>query len=84
FKFIIPGLTIAGLMAGSFHHENFGETTTFAPYGWSAVFTAVATSGIVFAFNGFQSPINLAGEARNPAKSVPFAVIGSILCALVI
>ncbi|TDG04617.1 APC family permease [Paraburkholderia guartelaensis] len=84
FKFIIPGLTIIGLMAGSFHHENFGETTTFAPYGWSAVFTAVATSGIVFAFNGFQSPINLAGEARNPAKSVPFAVIGSILCALVI
>jgi len=84
FKFIIPGLTIAGLMAGSFHHENFGQTTAFAPYGWSAVFTAVATSGVVFAFNGFQSPINLAGEARNPSKSVPFAVIGSILLALVI
>jgi amino acid transporter len=48
------------------------------------VFTAVATSGIVFAFNGFQSPINLAGEARNPSRSVPFAVIGSILLALVI
>src|SRR5215469_2478205 len=84
FKFIIPGATILGLMLSGFHHENFGETSTFAPYGWSAVFTAVATSGIVFAFNGFQSPINLAGEARNPAKSVPFAVIGSILCALVI
>ncbi|QBR02878.1 APC family permease [Paraburkholderia pallida] len=84
FKFIIPGLTIAGLMAAGFHHENFGQSTDFAPYGWSAVFTAVATSGIVFAFNGFQSPINLAGEARNPSKSVPFAVIGSILCALVI
>ncbi|PXW16910.1 APC family permease [Paraburkholderia caballeronis] len=84
FKFVIPGLTIIGLMAGAFHHENFGQAATFAPYGWSAVFTAVATSGIVFAFNGFQSPINLAGEARNPAKSVPFAVIGSILLALVI
>ena len=84
FKFLIPGLTIAGLMYGGFHTENFGTSSTFAPYGWSAVFTAVATSGIVFSFNGFQSPINLAGEARNPAKSVPFAVIGSILLALVI
>ena len=84
FKFLIPGATIAGLMLTGFHKENFGEASTFAPYGWSAVLTAVATSGIVFAFNGFQSPINLAGEARNPAKSVPFAVIGSILLALVI
>jgi amino acid transporter len=88
FKFIIPGLTILGLMLSGFHKDNlgdsFGGTGAFAPYGWSAVLTAVATSGIVFAFNGFQSPINLAGEARNPAKSVPFAVIGSILLALVI
>jgi amino acid transporter len=88
FKFIIPGLTILGLMLSGFHKENlgdsFGGSGVFAPYGWSAVLTAVATSGIVFAFNGFQSPINLAGEARNPAKSVPFAVIGSILLALVI
>ncbi|MFP3741279.1 amino acid:proton symporter, partial [Burkholderia sp. SIMBA_019] len=41
FKFIIPGLTIIGLMTTGFHHENFGEASTFAPYGWSAVFTAV-------------------------------------------
>jgi CheY-like chemotaxis protein len=84
FKFIIPGLTILGLLVSGFHSENFGTSSSFAPYGWSAVFTAVATSGIVFSFNGFQSPVNLAGEARNPSKSVPFAVIGSILLALVI
>ena len=84
FKFLIPGATIAGLMFAGFHKENFGTTTSFAPYGWSAVLTAVATSGIVFSFNGFQSPVNLAGEARHPARSVPFAVIGSILLALVI
>ena len=84
FKFIIPGATILGLMLTGFHSENFGTSSSFAPYGWSAVLTAVATSGIVFSFNGFQSPINLAGEARNPSKSIPFAVIGSILLALVI
>ncbi|MGC7499766.1 amino acid permease, partial [Pandoraea pneumonica] len=39
---------------------------------------------IVFAFNGFQSPVNLAGEARDPGRSIPFAVVGSILLATVI
>jgi len=84
FKFLIPGATIAGLILTGFHTENFGTVSNFAPYGWPAVLTAVATSGIVFSFNGFQSPVNLAGEARRPARSVPFAVVGSILIALVI
>ena len=44
----------------------------------AAILTAVATSGIVFSYNGFQSPVNLAGEARNPGRSVPFAILGSI------
>jgi len=43
--------------------------------------TAVATSGVVFAFNGFQSPVNLAGEVKNPNRSIPIAVVGSILLA---
>ncbi|MGC4378526.1 APC family permease [Fictibacillus sp. Mic-4] len=85
FKIIIPALTVGGLLFAGFHSSNFtsgGEG--FAPYGWAAVLTAVATSGCVFAFNGFQSPINMAGEAKRPSKSVPFAVIGSILIAGVI
>ena len=86
FKFLIPGATVAGLILTGFHPGNFGTGSVdeFAPYGWSAVLTAVATSGIVFSFNGFQSPVNLAGEARNPSRSVPVAVIGSILIALLI
>jgi amino acid transporter len=44
----------------------------------------VATAGIVFSFNGFQSPVNLAGEARNPGKSIPFAVLGSIVLATIV
>ncbi|VVE07954.1 APC family permease [Pandoraea anhela] len=86
FKFAIPALTIAGLMIAGFHADNFNiaEHGGFAPNGMSAVLTAVATSGIVFAFNGFQSPVNLAGEARDPGRSIPFAVVGSILLATVI
>jgi amino acid transporter len=86
FKFLVPGATIASLMWAGFHQENFalGTGGQFAPYGWSSILTAVATSGIVFSFNGFQSPVSLAGEARNPSKSIPFALVGSILLALVI
>lgn len=86
FKFLVPGATVAGLVWSGFHQQNFalGGGGQFAPYGWSSILTAVATSGIVFSFNGFQSPVSLAGEARNPSRSIPFALVGSILLALVI
>ncbi|NVI09385.1 APC family permease [Paraburkholderia sp. JPY454] len=86
FKFLVPGATIASLMWAGWHQENFAVGTggQFAPYGWPSILTAVATSGIVFSFNGFQSPVSFAGEARSPSKSIPFALVGSILLALVI
>jgi amino acid transporter len=84
FKFIIPGLTVVGLIWAGFHPSNFTHADGFMPFGWAGVLTSIATSGIVFAFNGFQSPVNFAGEAKNPAKSIPIAVIGSILMAGVI
>jgi amino acid transporter len=86
FKLIVPAATGLALIAAGFHAENFGvdahgesNSTNLA-----AVLTAVATAGIVFSFNGFQNPVNLAGEARDPARSIPFAVLGSILLATVI
>ncbi|KNB51741.1 APC family permease [Streptomyces caatingaensis] len=84
FKVVVPVLTAGALMWSHFDTHNIESAGGFAPNGWSAVFTAVATSGIVWAYNGFQSPLNMAGEARNPGKSLPKAVIGSILIALVI
>ncbi|MFF2042126.1 APC family permease [Kitasatospora sp. NPDC058170] len=84
FKVVVPALTAGSLLLAHFDTAHFQDHGGFAPNGWSAVFTAVAVSGIVWAFNGFQSPLNLAGEARNPGKSLPKAVIGSILIALVI
>ncbi len=86
FKLVVPALTGGTLIYAGFNSDNFGDGTveSFAPYGWSAVFTAVAASGIVFSFNGFQSPVSLAGEARNPSRSIPFALISSVLIALVV
>ena len=83
-KVVIPATVVLGLIGAHFVPGNFTEHGGFAPYGVPAILTAVATSGVVFAFNGFQSPVNLAGEARNPGRAVPLAVIGSILVAGII
>ena len=87
FKLVVPAATGLALIASGFHSSNFsvglhpGDTHVI---DYAAVLTAVATAGIVFSFNGFQSPVNLAGEARNPGRSIPFAVLGSIALATVV
>ena len=86
FKLVVPASTGLVLIASGFHSENFSVHLQGDPHtiDLAAVLTAVATAGIVFSFNGFQSPVNLAGEARNPARSIPIAVLGSILLAAVV
>lgn len=86
FKLVVPAATGLALIASGFHTENFSVGIHGAGHSidFAAVLTAVATAGIVFSFNGFQSPVNLAGEARNPGRSIPFAVLGSIALATVV
>jgi amino acid transporter len=86
FKLVVPAATGLALIASGFHTSNFDVGINGEPHtlNLAAVLTAVATAGIVFSYNGFQSPVNLAGEARNPARSIPFAVLGSILIATVV
>ncbi|TWE11440.1 APC family permease [Rudaeicoccus suwonensis] len=70
---VIVAFLIAHFDTGNFHSHGF------APMGMHGVFTAIATSGIVFSFLGFRQGIELAGETDNPRRNVPFAVIGSVL-----
>ncbi len=85
-KLIIPAATGVALIASGFHSENLSVGAHGGTHAndFAAILTAVATAGIVFSFNGFQSPVNLAGEARNPGRSIPFAIIGAILIATVV
>lgn len=86
FKLIVPAATSVVLMCSGFHWENFHVGVHGGPHvgNLASILTAVATSGIVFSYNGFQSPVNLAGEARNPGRSVPFAIFGSIALSTVV
>ena len=86
FKLVVPATTGIALIAAGFHTQNFriGAHADASGANFAAVLTAVATAGIVFSYNGFQSPVNLAGEARDPGRSIPFAVLGSILISALI
>jgi amino acid transporter len=86
FKLIVPAATAIALVCTGFHWQNFHVGIHGGEHvgNVAAILTAVATSGIVFSYNGFQSPVNLAGEARNPGRSVPFAIFGSIALSTVV
>ncbi|MEA3141197.1 MAG: hypothetical protein QOK23_3366 [Gammaproteobacteria bacterium] len=86
FKLIVPAATAIALVCTDFHWENFQVGIHGGQHvgNLAAILTAVATSGIVFSYNGFQSPVNLAGEARHPGRSVPLAIFGSIALSTVV
>ena len=77
-KLAIITLVILAFLFTAFHGANF-TSHGFKPAGWHGVFTAIATSGIVFSFLGFRQGIELAGETDNPKRNVPIAVVGSVL-----
>jgi amino acid transporter len=71
-------------IAGGLHPGNFTAADGFAPDGAKGILAAVETSGIIFAYLGFEQADQLAGESRNPKRDIPFAVIGSVIIGVVI
>lgn len=78
-KFVVPTITVILLLA-AFHGANF-TSHQFAPYGVQGIFSAIATSGVVFAYLGFRQISSLAGEVKNPQKHIGPAIVISILLA---
>ena len=77
-KILIPTITIFALLFTVFHTSNFSAGGGFVPYGFHGIFAALPL-GIVFALEGFEQAIQVGGEAENPQRNIPRAVIGSML-----
>ncbi len=60
------------------------EETGFAPEGAEGILAAVASGGVIFAFLGFRHALDMAREADRPQRTVPIALIGSILLCMVL
>ena len=74
----MPVLTIVVLIAVSFHGSNFTAGGGFAPFGAHGIFAALPL-GVVFALQGFEQAVQMGGEAKNPQRDMPRAVIGAVL-----
>jgi len=77
-KLVMIVLVIVAFLVVSFHGSNL-HSQGFFTHGAQGLFSAVATSGIVFSFLGFRQAIELAGEGAKPKRDIPLAVLGSLL-----
>lgn len=82
-KLLVPALTIIVLFLLSYHSENF-TSHHFSPYGIKGILTALPAAGIIFSFIGYSPAIQLAGEAKNPQKAIPFAILGALILCIVL
>jgi amino acid transporter len=82
-KVAVPVFTIIVLLF-KLHPSNFGAGGGFMPYGVKALFGAIPSAGIVFAYLGFEQADQLAGEIKNPQRNLPRAIIIAVLIGVVI
>jgi len=85
-KLIVPTLTVIILLSLSFRWGNFHDVPTggFAPYGWHGILAALPLGGVIYSFIGSNTVLQLAGESKNPQRSIPFALIGSMLFCIIL
>ncbi|HJP96925.1 MAG TPA: APC family permease [Rhodanobacteraceae bacterium] len=82
FKFVVPLLVIVVLLS-FFRPENLG-VHGFAPFGSAGVEAAVSAGGIIFAYLGLTPIVSVASEVRNPQRTIPIALILSVLLSTLI
>lgn len=80
-KIFIPLFVCLILLASFFSISNVTHPaqSVFAPFGIHGIFAAISVGGVIFSYNGFKQAAEMAGEAKNPSFSVPFAIVGSVV-----
>ncbi|MES2203719.1 MAG: APC family permease [Pseudomonadota bacterium] len=82
-KILVPTLTVIILLTMHFNVKNFSTPQFFAA-DWPSIFMSLPNAGVIYAFLGFTTIIQLAGEAKRPQFSIPFAIIGALLLCIVL
>lgn len=80
-KLIVPIATILLLILSDFHASNFhaAGAGSFAPFGLHGILAALPLGGVIYSFIGSNTVLQLAGETKNPQRSIPLALIGSMI-----
>jgi len=82
FKFVVP-LTVVVALLYFFRPGNF-SAHGFAPFGFSGIAGAVSAGGIIFAYLGLTPIVSVAGEVRDPQRTIPIALILSVALSTII
>ncbi len=77
-KLSIPVLTAIVLVSVHFNPSNFTNYGGFMPMGMNGILTLVSASGVIFAYSGFRTISDMAGEAKKPQRNIPLALILTI------
>ena len=84
-KVVVPFTTVLMIVGVAFHTTNFTAiNNSLVPYGYSSIFTAILTTGIIVAFNGFQSVISFSSEVKKPHINIPLSITIAIIVALAV
>lgn len=76
FKFLVPVFVIFALFA-FFRPANF-TSHEFMPFGLSGIEASISAGGVIFAYLGLTPIISIAGEVKNPQRTIPLALLISI------
>ena len=79
-----PRSWCVALANGGMHSPTSTPPTGSTPTASRASCSRSRPSGIIFSYLGFEQADQLAGEAKNPKRDIPIAVIGSIVLGLII
>lgn len=82
FKIAIPLITSLILLNLDFHSNNFFIPITGNVY--LKILHVLPLSGIIFSFFGFRLSVDLGGEVKDPYKTLPLSLFGSIMIGIII
>ena len=84
FKLAVPVITTLLLFSSQFHFAYFTDEGGFMPYGIKSIFAALPIAGVIYSFIGFNPAVELAAETKNPNKTIPIAILGSLSVCIVL
>jgi len=83
-KLLVPVATSVVLMVTAAHWQNLATIVPVMVEEPGNVLRAMSTGGVLFSLLGFRTAMDLAGEARNPQRSVPLAMALGLVISLAI
>src|SRR5260221_14776254 len=84
FKILVPIITVALLFSFQFHPHHFIYADGFMPYGIKSIFISLPMAGVIYSFISFNPAIELAAETKNPRKTIPIAILGSLVICMIL